>query len=78
MDLQAEHERYLAEELVGGPLFVTNYPASLKPFYMRLDEGEQTVAAMDLLVPGIGELTGGSQREERLEVLEARMQTAGM
>ena len=78
MDLQAEHERYLAEELVGGPLFVTNYPASLRPFYMRLDEGEQTVAAMDLLVPGIGELAGGSQREERLEVLEARMRTAGM
>lgn len=78
MDLQAEHERYLAEKLVGGPLFVTNYPASLKPFYMRLDEGEQTVAAMDLLVPGIGELAGGSQREERLEVLEARMRTAGM
>ena len=78
MDLQTEHERYLAEELVGGPLFVTNYPASLRPFYMRLDEGEQTVAAMDLLVPGIGELAGGSQREERLEVLEARMRTAGM
>ena len=78
MDLQAEHERYLAEELMQGPLFLTNYPAALKPFYMRLDEGDKTVAAMDLLVPGIGELIGGSQREERLDLLQARMQAAGL
>lgn len=78
MDLQAEHERYLCEELMQGPLFITNYPAALKPFYMRLDEGEKTVAAMDLLVPGIGELIGGSQREERLDLLQARMQAAGL
>jgi len=87
MDLQAEHERFLCEELVQGPLFVTNYPATIKPFYMRLDdmrpdeslaEGGETVAAMDLLVPGIGELVGGSQREERLEVLQARMSAAGL
>ena len=78
MDLQAEHERYLCEELMQGPLFITNYPATLKPFYMRLDEDEKTVAAMDLLVPGIGELIGGSQREERLDLLQARMQAAGL
>lgn len=78
MDLQAEHERFLCEELMQGPLFVTNYPATIKPFYMRLDDGEKTVAAMDLLVPGIGELIGGSQREERLDILQARMQSAGL
>lgn len=78
MDLQAEHERFLCEELVQGPLFVTNYPAAIKPFYMRLDEGGTTVAAMDLLVPGIGELIGGSQREERLELLQTRMDAAGL
>ena len=83
MDLQAEHERFLCEELAQGPLFVTNYPAAIKPFYMRLDDatdtaGVQTVAAMDLLVPGIGELVGGSQREERLDILMARMQAAGL
>lgn len=77
-DLQAEHERYLCEQVAQGPVIVTNYPESIKPFYMRLDEGGRTVAAMDILVPGIGELIGGSQREERLEVLAARMAAAGL
>ncbi len=78
MDLQAEHERFLCEELLKAPLFVTNYPASLKPFYMRLDDDGKTVAAMDLLVPGIGEIIGGSQREERLDILIRRMTEAGL
>ena len=78
IDLQAEHERYLCEEVAGVPVIVTNYPEKIKPFYMRLDDGGQTVAAMDILVPGIGELVGGSQREERLEVLAARMAAAGL
>jgi asparaginyl-tRNA synthetase len=77
-DLQAEHERYLTEELFRKPLFVTDYPASIKPFYMRLNADEKTVAAMDLLVPGIGEIVGGSQREERLDVLARRMKDAGI
>ena len=77
-DLQAEHERYLCEEVAGAPVIVTNYPARIKPFYMRLDEGGETVAAMDILVAGIGELVGGSQREERYEVLAARMAAAGL
>ncbi|WP_084456724.1 asparagine--tRNA ligase [Desulfogranum mediterraneum] len=77
-DLQAEHERYLCEEVAGVPVIVTNYPQTIKPFYMRLDEGGETVAAMDILVPGIGELVGGSQREERYEVLKARMIEAGL
>ena len=72
-DLQTEHERYLAEEVVSGPLFVTNYPKDIKAFYMRLDDDGRTVAAMDLLVPGIGELIGGSQREERLDYLQNRL-----
>ena len=72
-DLQTEHERYLSEEHFGGPVFVTNYPKEIKAFYMRLDEGEKTVSAMDLLVPGIGEIIGGSQREERLDVLTRRI-----
>jgi asparaginyl-tRNA synthetase len=72
-DLQSEHERYLTEEHVKGPLVVTDYPAAIKAFYMRLNDDEQTVAAMDVLVPGVGEIIGGSQREERLDVLEARM-----
>jgi len=71
--LQAEHERFLAEEHFQGPVFVTNYPRNQKPFYMRLDDGEDTVACTDLLVPRVGELLGGSQREERLDVLEAQM-----
>lgn len=78
IDMQAEHERFLCEEVAGVPVIVTNYPASIKPFYMRLDDGGKTVAAMDILVPGIGELIGGSQREERYEVLLARMEEAGL
>ena len=77
-DLQSEHERYLTEQVVGGPLFVTDYPAELKAFYMRLNDDGRTVAAMDLLVPRVGEIIGGSQREERLEVLERRMRTCGI
>ncbi len=77
-DLQAEHERFLCEKLADRPVIVTNYPKSIKPFYMRLDEGGETVAAMDILVPGIGEMVGGSQREERLELLQSRMLEAGL
>lgn len=73
-DLQAEHERYLTEKYVDGPVILTDYPSSIKPFYMRLSDDEKTVAAMDVLVPGVGEIIGGSQREERLEVLQRRMQ----
>ncbi|PAY20028.1 asparagine--tRNA ligase [Rhodopirellula sp. SM50] len=72
-DLQAEHERYLTEKHVGGPLILTDYPATIKPFYMRVSEDEKTVAAMDVLVPGVGEIIGGSQREERLDMLSKRM-----
>lgn len=75
-DLQAEHERYLTEEHVGGPLILTDYPSTIKPFYMRLSDDEKTVAAMDVLVPGVGEIIGGSQREERLDVLQKRMAEA--
>ena len=73
LDLQSEHERYLAETLCKKPVILTNYPANIKSFYMRLNEDEKTVAAMDVLVPGIGEIIGGSQREERLAVLDKRM-----
>ncbi len=76
--LQTEHERFLAEEVVQGPVFVTNYPAEQKAFYMRLDDGGETVAATDLLVPRIGELIGGSQREERLDVLDDRIRAHGL
>ena len=72
-NLQAEHERYLAEEKFSEPVIVHDYPASIKPFYMRVNEGGKTVRAMDMLVPGVGEIIGGSQREDRLDVLEARM-----
>ncbi|NMA86295.1 MAG: asparagine--tRNA ligase [Tissierellia bacterium] len=78
IDLQTEHERYLSEKVFKGPVFVTDYPKEIKAFYMRLNEDEKTVAAMDLLVPGIGELIGGSQREERLDVLERRIEEMGM
>ena len=73
IDLQTEHERYLAEEVVKGPVFLTDYPKEIKAFYMRQNDDGKTVAAADLLVPGIGEIVGGSQREERLELLEARI-----
>lgn len=73
MDLQAEHERYLSEEVFDQPLFVTDYPKDIKPFYMRLNDDDRTVAAMDLLLPGIGEIIGGSQREERYDMLVSRM-----
>jgi len=76
MDLQSEHERYLAEKHVGGPLVLMNYPREIKAFYMRLNDDGRTVAAMDVLAPGIGEIVGGSQREERLAVLDARMDEA--
>lgn len=72
-DLASEHERYLTEKHVGRPIVVMNYPADIKAFYMRLNDDEKTVAAMDVLAPGIGEIIGGSQREERLDVLDARM-----
>ncbi len=77
-DLQSEHERYLSEDVFQCPITVTDYPASIKPFYMRVNDDNKTVAAMDILVPGIGEIVGGSQREERYEVLEARMIQAGI
>ncbi|AHE67382.1 asparagine--tRNA ligase [Legionella oakridgensis] len=73
LDLQSEHERYLAEELCKKPVIITNYPKDIKGFYMRLNEDGRTVAAMDVLAPGIGEIIGGSQREERLDVLDQRM-----
>jgi asparaginyl-tRNA synthetase len=72
-DLQSEHERYLTEMVFKCPLIVTDYPASIKPFYMRMNDDGKTVAAMDILVPGIGEIVGGSQREERFDVLKSRM-----
>lgn len=78
IDMQSEHERYLCEEVYGRPLIVTDYPATIKPFYMRMNEDGKTVAAMDILVPGIGELVGGSQREERFDNLHARMVEAGI
>ncbi len=78
LDLQSEHERYLTEEVFKRPLTVTDYPAAIKPFYMRVNDDGKTVAAMDILVPGIGEIVGGSQREERYEVLAERMRGAGI
>lgn len=74
LDLQSEHERYLAEVAIGKPVVVINYPEAIKSFYMRLNDDGKTVAAMDILAPGIGEIIGGSQREERLDVLTTRMQ----
>lgn len=78
MDIQTEHERYLTEEYVGRPVYVTNYPKDIKAFYMRLDEDERTVSAMDLLVPRLGEIIGGSQREEREDVLRRRIRECGL
>jgi asparaginyl-tRNA synthetase len=78
IDLQSEHERYLAEKHVKGPTILMNYPKEIKAFYMRLNDDHKTVAAMDVLAPGIGEIIGGSQREERLEVLDSRMIESGL
>ena len=77
-DLQTEHERYLTEQVFKKPVFVTDYPKEIKAFYMRLNDDGKTVAAADCLVPGIGEIIGGSQREERLELLESRIRELGM
>ena len=77
-DLQTEHERYLTEQIFQRPVFVTDYPKEIKAFYMRMNDDGKTVAAADCLVPGIGEIIGGSQREERLELLEGRIQELGM
>ena len=77
-DLQSEHERYLTEKHVGKPVILMNYPKGIKAFYMRVNDDEKTVAAMDVLAPGIGEIIGGSQREERLDVLDARMDEIGI
>ena len=77
-DLQTEHERFLTEQVFKRPVFVTDYPAEIKAFYMRMNDDGKTVAAADCLVPGIGEIIGGSQREERLEVLEERIRQLGM
>ena len=78
IDLQTEHERYLTEEIYKKPVFVTDYPKDIKAFYMRLNDDGKTVAACDLLVPGVGEIIGGSQREERYDVLKARMDEMGL
>jgi len=75
MDLQAEHERYLTDEYIKGPVYIINYPKDIKAFYMRMNDDGKTVAAMDLLVPRLGEIIGGSQREERLDMLEQRMRS---
>lgn len=78
IDLQTEHERYLTEKHFNGPVFIYNYPKDIKAFYMRVNDDGKTVAAVDLLVPGVGELLGGSQREERLDVLKMRISDMGM
>ncbi len=77
-DLQTEHERYLTEKIFNKPVFVTDYPKEIKAFYMRLNDDGKTVAAVDLLVPGVGEIIGGSQREERLELLIDRIKELGL
>ncbi|MEE9320777.1 MAG: asparagine--tRNA ligase [Granulosicoccus sp.] len=78
VDLQSEHERWLSEEHIGGPVILMNYPKDIKAFYMRLNDDEKTVAAMDVLAPGIGEIIGGSQREERMSVLDERLAPLGL
>lgn len=78
LDLQSEHERYLTEKVFSGPVFVTDYPKQIKAFYMRMNDDDKTVAAMDLLVPRVGEIIGGSQREERYEILRTRMADQGI
>jgi asparaginyl-tRNA synthetase len=78
IDLQSEHERWLTESHVGGPIVVMNYPRDIKAFYMRQNDDGRTVAAMDVLAPGIGEIIGGAQREERLDVLDARIAEMGL
>ena len=78
MDLQSEHERYLCEQVVKGPMFLIDYPKDIKAFYMRMNDDNKTVAACDLLVPSVGELVGGSQREERLDYLTKRMDELNM
>ena len=78
IDLQTEHERYITEEIFKKPVFVTDYPKEIKAFYMRLNEDGKTVAACDLLVPGVGEIIGGSQREERYDMLAERMKELGL
>jgi len=77
-DLQSEHEHYLTDKVIKGPVIVTNYPKKIKAFYMRMNDDGETVAAMDVLVPKVGEIIGGSQREERLDVLEERMKQTGV
>ena len=77
-DLQTEHERYITEKIYKAPVFVTDYPKDIKAFYMRMNDDGKTVAAMDCLVPGVGEIIGGSQREERLDMLEKRIAEMGM
>lgn len=78
MDLGSEHERYICEVVFSRPTIVTDYPKEIKAFYMRLNDDEKTVAAMDILVPGVGELVGGSQREDRYDVLCERINASGM
>lgn len=78
IDLQTEHERYLTEQVFKKPVFVTDYPKDIKAFYMKLNDDQKTVAAMDLLVPGIGEIIGGSQREDRLDILTNRIKEMGL
>ena len=78
LDLQSEHERYLTDELIKKPIVLMNYPKEIKAFYMRMNDDNKTVAAMDVLAPGIGEIIGGSQREERLDRLDQRMDEMGI
>lgn len=78
MDLKSEHERYICEEVIDGPVFVRDYPKDLKPYYMRSNDDDKTVAGADLLVPGVGEIVGSSQREERIDVLLERLRAEGI